>query len=187
MKRKRIAAELHDSLGQSLLIIKNRAFLGLNEGGGPSIAREQLNEISTSVADALEEVRQIAYDLRPCQLERLGLSSTLEEMLQRVAATSEIEFTYEIVPLDGACSPEMEINLYRVVQESVNNIIKHSQATEANVKVTRNGPAIDLVISDNGRGFAQESTTAAGKRGFGLTGITERVRMMSRCLTLRWI
>jgi signal transduction histidine kinase/ligand-binding sensor domain-containing protein len=185
-ERKRIAAELHDSIGQSLLIIKNRAFLGLNVNNGPAAAREQLREISGSVTDALEEVRAIAYDLRPSQLERLGLSTTLEEMLERVAATSDIQFAYQIAALDGVFTPEMEINLYRVVQESVNNIIKHSQATAAEVNLTRSAQAIELVIEDNGRGFAPDSNSAsaAGKRSFGLTSIAERVRMLGGSLQI---
>ena len=179
-ERKRIAAELHDSLGQSLLIIKNRAYLGLNQGHDATAAREQLREISVTVSDALQEVREIAYYLRPSLLEKLGLTSILEEMLEKVATSSDINFSYEVAPLDGAFSPEAEINFFRVVQECVNNIIKHSEAAEASIVIERNAHGVRLLVEDDGKGFAPDDAADGGARrnGFGLTGLAERVRML---------
>jgi signal transduction histidine kinase/ligand-binding sensor domain-containing protein len=179
-ERKRIAAELHDSLGQSLLVIKNRALLGTQLSDGNDNARDQFDEITTSAAEAIEEVREIAYDLRPYHLDRLGLTSTLEAMIERIAGASSIRFTADIPHLDGLFSPESEISLYRIVQECVNNIVKHSEATEASIKIQRDQQSVHIKITDNGKGFAQEPP-AAGKqrrRGFGLTGIAERVRLL---------
>src|SRR5262249_29793852 len=82
-ERKRIAAELHDSLGQNLLVIKNYALLALNTTNGEHPPREHLHEISDSATLAIEEVRQIAHNLRPYQLERLGLTNTLQFMLRQ--------------------------------------------------------------------------------------------------------
>ena len=186
-ERKRIAAELHDSLGQSLLIIKNRAYLGLNESANPSVAAEQLNEISTSAAQALEEVREIAHYLRPSQLERLGLTTTIEEMIDRVADSSDIHFSSDIANLDGALTKDSEIGFYRVVQESINNIIKHSGAANASVRIIRDVRDIEMVIDDDGKGFVPE-VAANGQsraRSFGLTGIAERVRMLGGTLLIK--
>lgn len=176
-ERKRIAAELHDSLGQSLLIIKNRAYLGLNQGSGATAAREQLREISVTVTDALQEVREIAHYLRPSLLEKLGLTAVLEEMLEKVATSSDINFSYRVAPLEGAFSTEAEINFFRVVQECVNNIIKHSEAAEASIVIERNAHGVQLVVEDDGRGFATDEA-AARHHGFGLTGLAERVRIL---------
>ena len=176
-ERKRIAGEIHDGLGQTLLIIKNRAFLGAR-ANNLEAANEQLSEISTSSGAAINQAREIAYFLRPSQLERLGLTSALEEMLREVSESSEIVFEYEIDSIDDFFSVENEINFYRVVQESVNNILKHSNAAKAKVFVTRKVDKIELSVQDNGKGFAKETTKIGQKSGFGLFGIEERVRIL---------
>lgn len=176
-ERKRIAGELHDGLGQTLLIIKNRAFLG-TKANNLEIANEQLGEISASSGAAINQAREIAYFLRPSQLERLGLTSALEEMLSQISESSEIEFEYKIDSVDGVFSPENEINFYRIVQESINNILKHSEATKAKVYVSRKVDKIELSVQDNGKGFIKEMIKTHGKSGFGLFGIEERVRIL---------
>jgi signal transduction histidine kinase/ligand-binding sensor domain-containing protein len=176
-ERKRIASELHDSLGQNLLIIKNRALLGTLSSGQPQSSREQFDMINASAAQALEEVRQITYNLRPYHLDRLGLTNSIEEMIEKIAASTEIRFAVDIVPLDGLFSKEAEINLYRIVQECLNNIVKHSQATEAWVKMKSDDQAITIVVEDNGQGFTSDGQSSGGP-GFGLTGLSERVRML---------
>ena len=88
---------------------------------------EQFNEIQESVTDALSEVRVIAYNLRPLHLERLGLTSTIEEMIEEIEEVSEIKINCDIEPIDNLFTPENEINFYRIVQECLNNIVKHSQ------------------------------------------------------------
>jgi signal transduction histidine kinase/ligand-binding sensor domain-containing protein len=178
-ERKRIAAELHDSLGQSLLIIKNRAALGLEAPQVPHPAAEQLEEINTLASQAINEVRSIAYDLRPLHLDRLGLTDVIEEMIEKVAGASGIQFSADIAPLDGFFSKEDEINFYRIIQESVNNIIKHSQATRANVEVWVESGQVHISVSDNGRGFITDAQVGeATPQGLGLTGMTERTRML---------
>jgi signal transduction histidine kinase/ligand-binding sensor domain-containing protein len=179
-ERKRIAAELHDSLGQNLLIIKNRAALGAAASPAADAARAEFDEIGASAARAVEEVRQIAYDLRPYHLDRLGLTSSIEEMIDRVANSSGIRFWTTIASIDGLVAKELEINLYRIVQESVNNVVRHSKAREAWVEITRDASEVRITVRDNGRGFWPETAaTAAGERpSFGLAGIAERVQML---------
>jgi signal transduction histidine kinase/ligand-binding sensor domain-containing protein len=185
-ERQRIAAELHDGLGQSLLIIKNRAFFAIetyDEGEG---VREQLDEISDASARAIEEVREIAYNLRPYQLDRFGLTSTLEAICEQAEISSGIRFAAALENIDGLLSKDAEINVYRIVQESINNILKHSQATEASLSIERLTDKARMRIVDNGRGFVVntrgQSATTLGEKpkpgGFGLIGIAERVRML---------
>ncbi|MBX7169633.1 MAG: hypothetical protein K1X72_01675 [Pyrinomonadaceae bacterium] len=171
-ERKRIAQELHDSLGQNLLVIKNRALLGL----AVEDKDEQFSEIQDSVSDALVEVRSIAYNLRPLHIERLGLTSTLEEMIEDVEKSSNISINYDIAPINGLFSPENEINFYRIVQESLNNIVKHSKADKASVEVFRDGNKITLTVKDNGKGF--ETDKVNEKKGLGLNGIAERAKIL---------
>ncbi len=179
-ERKRIAAELHDGLGQDLLVIKNSALLALTTTGKESQAYEQFNEISAMTSRALEDVRQITYNLRPYHLDQLGLREAIEFMLEKAAHASEIQFFAEIDDVEGLFSKEAEMNLYRIVQESVNNIVKHSEASEAKVRLKREGRQVQLTVEDNGRGFQANAASASElrRRGFGLIGIAERARML---------
>ncbi|MEP7336209.1 MAG: histidine kinase [Acidobacteriota bacterium] len=132
-ERNRIAAELHDGLGQNLLTIKNWARMGLKMLPADNAAQPLLTEIADTTALTIEDVRELARNLRPSQLERMGLTSTLDYMLRNVARASGIAFAAELDDIDGLLPPEAEINLFRVVQECANNIVKHSGATEAHL------------------------------------------------------
>jgi signal transduction histidine kinase/ligand-binding sensor domain-containing protein len=180
-ERKRIAAELHDSIGQNLLVIKNRAMMALNRVADPERAKKQLDEISSTASESINEVREIAYDLHPYQLDRLGLTKAIEEMLKRVSDASGIHISQSIEPLDGVFAKDVEINLFRIVQEGVNNIVKHSQATNASVTIHRHLPLVHVNISDDGSGFATDSFS---ETGLGLKGMRERVRILGGRFTI---
>ncbi|MEW6210686.1 MAG: two-component regulator propeller domain-containing protein [Acidobacteriota bacterium] len=177
-ERQRIAAELHDSLGQNLLVIKNRALMGLSQPQDRETVLAQMEEISSTVSETIEEVRGIAHNLRPSHLDRLGLTQALESMVEAVAASSSIRFSAEIDSIDGVFSKEAEINIYRIIQECLNNIVKHSSATRAEVAVRRMGESVHLVVRDDGRGFASDEATHRAGRGMGLRGMSERARML---------
>ena len=136
-----------------------------------------MEEISEAAAYSINEIRQIAHNLHPYQLEHLGLTTALETMIEQTAESSEIKFDTDFDDVDNLLSKESEINLYRVVQESLNNILKHSQATEAKIRLIRNNGNLNLSIEDNGKGFDLGATKV--KRGLGLTGISERARMLN--------
>lgn len=176
-ERQRIAAELHDSLGQNLLIIKNRALLGRLEAESEPRLREQFEQLADSAGQSVEEVREIARNLRPYHLDRLGLTEALEDMIEKVAASTSIRLVAELVPLDDLFSKDAAITLYRVVQESLTNIVKHSQAGEARVSIERESDSVTITIADNGRGFTP-SRTEARADGFGLAGMAERVLIL---------
>jgi signal transduction histidine kinase/ligand-binding sensor domain-containing protein len=175
-ERRRIAAELHDSLGQSLILIKNWALLALRTEQKQTSAKANLVEISETASDAIKEVREIAYNLGPFQLERLGLRNTIIEMIEKVGDASTIKFTSEIDEIDGIFAKGSEVNIFRIVQEAINNIVKHSAASEANLRIEKDFSQIILTISDNGKGFVAE--TSDKNRGFGLLGMTERVNLL---------
>jgi signal transduction histidine kinase/streptogramin lyase len=201
-ERKRIATELHDSLGQHLLIIKNRALLGGQTPNGDGRARHHFNEIASSASAGIEEVRHIAYDLRPFHLDTLGLTSAIEAMLERMghasagaappaaAPAAAAVFEADIHDLDGLLSPRAEINLYRILQESVNNIAKHAHATHTRITIRREPRELRVTIDDDGEGFTPEAQRPPSSRGqcstgLGLTGIAERVRMLGGTHTVR--
>jgi signal transduction histidine kinase len=173
-ERKRIASELHDSLSQNLVIIKNRAMVSLQERDDPDQAFEQIEEIAEAADHALAEVREIAHNLRPYQIDRLGLTKAIEAIVKKANA-GELQFTSNLDKIDSLLSPEAEINLYRMVQEAVNNILKHAQATNASIVIKRGEHAIDVGVRDNGRGFTLGAKYGSG---LGLTGIAERGRLL---------
>jgi len=178
-ERKRIAASLHDSLGQNLILSKNHVMIGLKSSRDPA-SIEQLNEISSLLSQSLDEVREIAYNLRPYHLDRIGLTRTLEFVVGKVKSSMSIECRMEIENIDRLLSPEGELSLYRVIQESLNNIIKHSAATTMQFKLQRSDHQIRCEIHDNGRGFdaSTASHSSHDKGGFGLKGIAERVHLL---------
>lgn len=169
-ERQRIAAELHDSVGQGILVMKNRAELGLR-ATDTAVARTQLEQISDIASETLKETRAIAHNLRPYQLDRLGLAATVRGTVERAAEGSGIAMVVDADGVDGALPPAAEIALFRIVQEGVNNVIKHSAARQARVTLTRSDDWVRLVVADDGRG-------GDAPEGFGLAGIAERVHLL---------
>lgn len=181
-ERKRIAAELHDSLGQRLVIVKNLALFFLRAQGEAAVNSGKLRsieEISAEAALAIDETREISYNLRPFQLDRLGLSKAIEGIVRSASTASGTTYSLELDNIDDAFPEDLRINFYRIVQESLNNIVKHAQATEVHIRIKRTEDQVLLTIRDNGRGFTPGITKSESERGgFGVTGMAERARLL---------
>ena len=178
-ERKRFSAEMHDGLGQSLVIMKNRARLSLKQPDNKEAMLDHLENISLTASHAINEAKEIAFNLRPHLLDRLGLTKTIESMLDKVFTAVEIEYDAFIDDIDGVLEQQSEILLYRIVQECANNIVKHSHAEKAVVKVERSDRILSVTIFDNGRGFDTAGNGVdLSKRSFGLVGIAERTRLL---------
>ncbi len=188
-ERTRIAAELHDSLGQRLVIVKNLALLYLRAQGEAAVPAgkvREIEEISAEASLAIQETREISYNLRPFQLDRLGLTKAIEAIVRSASAASETRFSAELDNIDDAFPEEQRINFYRIVQEGVNNVVKHAQASEAAIAVKRAADRVTPVIRDNGIGFTQGTGGAEpGQGGFGLTGMAERARLLGGEFTVQ--
>jgi signal transduction histidine kinase len=170
-ERKRIAGELHDSVGQSLSLIKNKIILlqkGLNKGN-------PLAELNEVVSKTIQEVRSISYGLRPFHLDVLGLTQSIKSLVEDVSDSSNIDFSINIENIDNLFSKEAEINIFRIIQECLNNISKHSKATQAAVSITHSGEYVEFLIRDNGTGIVNQN----GESGMGLIGIKERVNFLN--------
>jgi signal transduction histidine kinase len=184
-ERRRIAVNLHDSLGQILLAIKNHALLAMQRPPDEQGLRQRMDEISGASSQAIEEVRQITHGLRPYQLDRLGLTQAIRASVGQTSANSSILFATRVEDIDGLFDKDAEIHVYRIVQEAVTNVVKHSAATEAAVVIKKRTDAVLLSIRDNGRGFDPAQPSASSHElGFGLTGITERVRVLGGTLAI---
>jgi signal transduction histidine kinase len=177
-ERKRIATELHDSIGQELLIIKNRALLALNDLKNKKNVKEHLDEISNTASQAIQGAREITNNLRPYQIDRLGLKKSLESIIDRAARTTSICFTSDIDPIDNLIPKEMEIHVYRIIQECVNNIIKHADAVSGKVTIKRWYNRLNIDVEDDGVGFDVSSQRIKNEGGIGIQGIVERIRFI---------
>jgi len=182
-ERKRVASELHDSIGQYLLLIRNKAQFGLKYVDGDSKVKPHLDDVSTLSLQALDETRNMAKNLRPSHLDELGLKIALEAMIESAANSSDIRFSTDIDEVKSIFSKEAELNIFRIAQECVSNILRHSRATEAAVTLKIEGNTASLAVKDNGRGLISD---AAGSKpqSFGLTGISERARMLGSRATI---
>ena len=139
----------------------------------------RMREIADASSHAIDEAREIIYDLRPIQLDRLGFTRAVEEMIEKISLSQGLEINRDLDEIEGILTKEAESSLYRIVQESFNNIIKHAGATRADVSIKKSERGIELRVSDNGRGFATNATNSSDHRGgFGLTGILERARLL---------
>lgn len=175
-ERKRIAGELHDGIGQDLLIIKHRVMLAMEDASKLS---EHLQEIAEISDEAIDDVRRLSRDLRPYQLERVGLTESLNTMLKSISESAAVNIHFSIDPLDGFIPSEHEINLYRIVQEGLNNVLKHAEAKNAEVSIRRKNGELSLTICDDGKGFdARALRKERSSGGFGLIGMGERIQMM---------
>jgi len=175
-EQRRIAAELHDGLGQSLVIINNRALIGLRDADPSSRVTEQFEEISFAASSAIDEVREIVYNLRPHELGKLGLVQAIKSMVSKISDSSMLRLSTDLDEVDSLLSEEAETNIYRIVQEALNNVVKHAEATEIKVSLKRTGLELLITVADNGKGIV--NATNGERNGFGLVGIAERARLL---------
>lgn len=181
-ERRRIASELHDGLGQQILVIKNRAELAKKEADKAVSLHEQLDEILNSAVSSIQSVRTISHGLRPVHLEKFGLSEAIENLCAQLKQSSTIDWSYHIDKLDGTIPKKAEINFYRIIQECTNNILKHSSANEASVMVRVQDSKIKAVIWDDGKGFDVQQIETS--KGLGFLGMKERIETLKGTLRI---
>ena len=179
-ERKRIASELHDSLGTSLITVKSEMINYLDVLPARAKNIEGLETAIDTIDQIIEDVRKISHDLRPPQLDILGLTGAVKSMAKKLSHASGIEIRASCKPNDLKIPQEIEINLYRIIQEGLTNILKHSNADKALVKLNGSNGFIELQISDNGKGFKIKSINLPfdTENGFGLQGMSERTKIM---------
>ena len=183
IERKRIARELHDSLGQDLILIRNAAKLTLRKFDPSPQVGEHLNQVAELASHALDNARAITSNLRPPELDRLGLTAALEVMVEKHSLHSEIKLTATLENLDGRWSADQEIHVYRLIQESLNNALKHAHPRHIHLSATVQGSEANIAVQDDGRGFDPEQLSPH-RAGIGLTGLSERVRILGGVMEL---
>lgn len=140
-ERKRVACELHDSVGQKLMMLSRKA---------KNIEDSTINELTGST---LQELREVLKGLHPSVLEKLGLSLAIQSLINDIDANTPIFFTSEIDTIDPYLNKETSLHFYRIIQEVLSNIIKHSKSKSVNISITKEEKGIKTLIKDNGKGF----------------------------------
>ncbi len=169
-ERQRIAKDLHDGIGQQLSGIK--LSLGKQANTLGSEAKEALSPILHVVDQTAHDVRNLSHQMMPKSIQELGLVPAIDDMLHKSLGLSDLEYAFEHFNVESKrYDARLEIGLYRVCQELVNNIIKHSGAKAVTVQLFENKNSPILIVEDNGRGFDLDHQ----KSGIGLTNIQSRI------------
>ena len=176
-ERKRVARELHDETAQSLTSLLVRLRIAEKAGSVEEI-RAAIAEVRELTARTLEEVRKLALELRPSALDDLGLVPALQWYTKQYAERHGVVVDFRSVGLDERLPAEMELVLYRVIQEALTNVAKHAQAQRVEVMLQRQGGVIRASVQDDGRGFDAAAMLQSRERGLGLFGMQERLALV---------
>lgn len=174
-ERTRVAKDLHDGIGQLLSAAK----LTLSAIDQPASVETgtMLNNSMQILDEATREVRTISHNLMPATLTRIGLGAALQDLFMKINESNLLRINLKVTGLEQRLAPSTEIAVYRVVQEIINNMIKHSKADTITVKIVRNESSMHLSISDNGIGFEKE--LIAKSTGLGWKNIFSRISMLN--------
>ena len=174
-ERRRVAQELHDALGQILTGVALR-LKALEDRATTDALADDLAGVRSLTEQAIDEVSHIARQLRPPALDRRGLPAALQACVQEVRRSSDIQIHVELegVGLNERFNPAVETALYRIAQEALANILKHSGAQRAEIVLARAGDELRMAITDDGCGVAG----ALSEEGHGLAGIQERASLL---------
>ncbi len=175
-ERSRIAKELHDEVGQILSAVKNKIHLYSKENS-------QLNDTESQLSDAIEQIRTIAQTLYPPYLRKVNFEKAIETLLQRIKENSQLFYTLEITVenLETWLSENSKLHLYRIIQECLNNTLKHAEANAVKITIEQKQDKLYLVYQDNGKGIQQKSQL----NGMGMLSIQERVRILKGNMELK--
>ena len=182
-ERKRIARDLHDQLGQQMVALKLKLESARKLCGEDEIctAIDDAQQLAKHVSDSVDF---LAWELRPAALDDLGLTAALEVYLKEWSKHSGIASEFYLSGLKKArLAPVTETNIYRITQEALNNVLKHSKASKASVMLEKRGETIVLIIEDNGEGFNVEDKNNRNK-GIGLVGMYERASIIGGTLDI---
>lgn len=171
-ERIRVARELHDSVGQKLMLLTKQT-------------RSTGNlEMESLAGNTLEELRSISRGLHPVTLEKLGITAAIKSLINEVDANTNIFFTNEIDDIDHLLSRESSLHLYRILQEVLNNMVKHAGAKAASITIARKKSTIEAIIKDNGNGFELSEKLKLGT-SLGMKTLLERANIIKSTLEIK--
>jgi two-component system sensor histidine kinase UhpB len=187
-ERERISRELHDELGQSLLVLKLQASrVERKLDKGQAAIKKEVRDITRQLDQLVDEIRRLARDLSPTLVRDLGLSAALKRLIEEFSRHYDIQADIgRMEGLDELFPRETQINIYRTLQECLTNIGKYAQASRLSVAIKRENGHVTFMVADNGSGFKVKEVLAdPTRRGLGLMAMKERGRMMGGTLEIR--
>lgn len=173
-ERSRVARELHDDLSQSLALLSIQLSGLRKDVEDPVDSKMKIDRLISQIQKLSSDIHRISHELHPAKLEQLGLESALRGFCHEVAGAHEIEVEFNAEGISRALPDNVSLCLYRVAQESLQNVVKHSKARSVCVNVVEENGAISLAVTDNGVGFDTQVKTA--KESLGLISMNERLR-----------
>jgi len=179
-ERARLANELHDSLGQNLSIIKNRAVLALQQSDVPAAARDHINHLSDVTTSAIGELRAVTHNLLPVHVEQWGLTEALRLLTEQFDQSCSFDVQSRIEQVDDVLHGVEAMHVFRLVQEMLSNVAKHANAASCRVQVERDVHCVRVDIADDGVGLPEGQS--ALRRGLGFASIEHRVRVLNGSL-----
>lgn len=184
-ERMRLARELHDDTIQAVIALKQRVQLAQKTVKDPT-SKQSLKELEMLSEQTVENLRRLTRALRPIYLEDLGLVTALEMLAREISQGNNLIVDFSKTGQERRLSHDAELSLYRIAQEALNNVVKHSNADKAELMIAFNSSTIQMEISDNGKGFiASKSPTEFAPKGhFGLLGIHERADLIGAKLEI---
>jgi len=177
-ERRHLARELHDEIGQ--LLTGLRLTLDLPEPPSPALG-ERLEQARGLVEELLDRVRALSVDLRPSILDDLGLLPALLGHVERYTSQTKVQVRLEHHGLDRRFDPETETGVYRIVQEALTNVARHSGVDEVTVRIWGTRDVLGVQVEDHGRGFDLDAVLG---NGGGLAGLRERAVLLNGHLTV---
>ena len=183
-ERRNLARELHDEVGQALTAIKMSVGVALRTPGTHPRAHTALEEARSVAETTLQGVRDLSQLLHPSMLDDFGLPETLAAYLRSFSKRTGIRAQFSLAGGDDRMPPDVEVCLYRIVQEALTNVARHSGALSCSVSLSRGADAVELIVEDAGRGINLASTATDVRRGLGLMGMRERAQTLAGRFTL---
>lgn len=185
-ERHRIARDLHDHLGQQLTALRLKLESVRSRFAENDIIAREMDDIQRYASRIDMDINYLAWELRPTELDQLGLENALGSFVREWSITYGIAAEFHSANGNShRMRPDLETNLYRIVQEGLNNILKHASASSVNVLLERRAGQIALIIEDNGVGFDPEADrNGSGRSGLGLVGMRERAALLGGTLDI---
>jgi signal transduction histidine kinase len=178
-ERTRLARELHDTIGQSLTaIMMTTAAVENNLPSDFLSGKEKLASVRGIAAQALRDLRNLIFDLRPETLDDLGLALALRSQAKKHLDPAGVQVRLKVNGLKERLPAEVEIAVFRVVQEAITNIARHAQASKADILLAQKNGRLIVRVEDNGVGFDSASVMSEGQKGWGLRGMKERITLL---------
>lgn len=176
-ERKRISREIHDGPAQMLanILLRSELIEKTYQKGQIDLALTEIKSLREMIRSSIQEVRRIIYDLRPMALDDLGLIPTLKKYIATVSDFHNVAIEFTLIGVERRLESKYEVALFRLMQESLQNAFKHSEAKHIKVKLEIKTKAVTMLIVDNGKGF---DTDMKKEKSFGLIGMRERVEML---------